>query len=144
MTALYGRGSEHFAVAKLEDLVQIIDMREDEIQIVQLPGPPQESDTAAWQARMRRGVAPANRNGGRLRAFGQITAAQQSCRNPGAADLVLLAKFASGSGADDRDAIMMPGEVTGKYGVAAKTGQIDAFATVCFVNHFRAGGRYQD
>ena len=58
MTAPDGRGSEYFAVAKLEDLVQIIDMRQDEIQVVELPGSPQEIDAAAGQACVRRGVTP--------------------------------------------------------------------------------------
>jgi len=104
----------HFSVPHLEDLIQIVDVRQDEIEVANLAASPQEFDAAAAQTRARRRVTPARDHLVCECGAGHIPCSDELSGNPRAANLILFAKLALGTRANQSDSIVILCEMTGK------------------------------
>ncbi len=119
-------------------------MSQDEVQVPELAGPPQEVDAAAAKARARGSVAPTADDVNGLRTRGAMSPADQRRGNPRATDLVFLPKLALIPGADHGNAGVTPRQVARENGMIAKASQIDGIAAGGLMNHLGARGGNQD
>jgi hypothetical protein len=119
-------------------------MSQNEVQVPELTGPPQEIDAAAAKTRTRGSVTPTADNVSGLPARGPMSFAHQRAGNPRATDLVFFPELTLASGAYDGNAPVALCEVSGENRVIAKGSQIDSFTAGCFVNQSGARRRNQN
>jgi hypothetical protein len=134
----------YLTIANLEDLTQIVDVVENEFQILEPTSSAQEIDARARLTGLRRRIGPAADQVCRLSILRHMPSDHQSCRNPGAADLIFLAELSLTSGANNRHASVAGRQMRGESRVSAKTTEVDRVASRCLVDDFGSGGRNQN
>jgi hypothetical protein len=92
--------ASHFAISNLEDLVEVIDVRQNKSEIAELPCSLQKIDAAAAEAGVGRRTAPSPNHFCRQCGSGRESQADQRMGDPRATDLVLFPKLALSSSAD--------------------------------------------
>jgi hypothetical protein len=127
-----------------ENVGKVVDVREDEVEIAQLPGAPEVVDAGGRGNRFRPRSAPSFDQPLRHRGLGAEPVCQQPICDPRAAKLILLAKLATGAGADDGDSVFPRGEMLCERGVAAERAEVAGDGRPRFADQLRAGARNED
>jgi hypothetical protein len=103
------RHHPYFPILNSEDGAQVVNVGENELQVVMPAGVFEEIDTPAAEAGFRRCIAPTPDQSGGFRISGKIAFGDQSCGDPGAADLIFLPELTEASRADNGHARVAPG-----------------------------------
>src|SRR5206468_9380506 len=105
--------------------IDVVDMADDEFHVIFLTRPAEILGARAQRDAVDRGAVPARDNLARAVVFRREAGVEKEPSYPGAAELVLLAKFSSCAGTDDSNSRVMAGEVGGGRAVVPQAGDID-------------------
>src|SRR5579885_3815737 len=115
-------------------------MSQDIVQVFELIGVTQIPRAGPGRDNFDRRAFPLFNGGQGLLVLRLVASGEQTLRNPGAAELILLAELASGAGANNRNPWMVRNQMSDLGAIIAQAGDVHGLRWLRSADQRRAGG----